>query len=209
MQGKQILRNRVKAHLLDQIQKGELKVGKTINLALLSRKMEISVTPIREALSQLEQVRIIDSVPNRGFIVAKLNRNEAKNLYATIAQLEIMALENSFFSSLDIESLQSQQLQLKQTETLKNRLTARFEFHQLLVKKCANPILLQILDDLKARLLFYEYGFGQDVFFYDKVDDQNEAIIHAIAGDNIPTAALILKMNWMVVSEYMETQIDP
>ncbi|SNY99913.1 DNA-binding transcriptional regulator, GntR family [Flagellimonas pacifica] len=203
----QVLRNQVKAHLLNQIHEGELAMGKTINLAALSRKIGISVTPIREALSQLEQARIIKAVPNRGFVVAGLTKKEAKNLYETIAQLEIMALEDTNFSKEDVERLQNQQVKLKRTNTHLNRLKARFEFHDLLVRKCANTVLLQILDDLKARLLFYEQGFGQDISFYENVDNQNEAIIQAIAEDNVPTAALILKMNWMVVLEYIEKQL--
>lgn len=208
MDNADVLRNRVKNHLLEQIEKGELKVGKTINLAALSRKIGISVTPIREALSQLEQARIINAIPNRGFVVAKLTKREAKNLYNTIAQLEIMALESSSFSEDDVESLTLQQLKLKQASSHTTRLDARFGFHDLLVAKCANTILLQILDDLKARILFYEQGFGQDVSFYEKVDNQNDAIIEAIEEDNIPTAALILKMNWMMVSEYIGAQMN-
>jgi DNA-binding GntR family transcriptional regulator len=208
MQPYQILRNTVKAHLLEQIQKGELKVGKTINLAALSRKIGVSVTPIREALSQLEQARIIKAVPNRGFVVSMLTKKEAKNLYDTIAQLEVMALENSIFSEEDVRSLQLQQLKLQQSHTFMTRLKVRFQFHHLLVHKCTNTVLLQILEDLKARLLFYEQGFGQDASFYENVDNQNEAIVRAIEEDNLPTAALILKMNWMVVLEYIERQMS-
>lgn len=204
----QILRNTVKTHLLDQIQKGELEVGKTINLAALSRKIGVSVTPIREALSQLEQARIIKAVPNRGFVVSVLTKKEAKNLYETIAQLEVMALENSFFSEEDVQSLRLQQLKLQQSHTFMARLNVRFQFHHLLVHKCSNTVLLQILDDLKARLLFYEQGFGQNASFYENVDNQNEAIVRAIEEDNLPTAALILKMNWMVVMEYIERQMS-
>lgn len=208
MKNSPILRNRIKNQLLDQIMKGELMVGKTINLASLSRKTGISVTPIREALSQLEQARIIQAVPNRGFIVAALSGAEAKNLYETIAQLEVMALESSLFTETDVEALQQLQKQLKQATDPQDRLNARFDFHHQLVHKCSNPILLQLLSDLKGRLLFYEHGFGQDLLFYDMVNDQNESIIQAIAEDNVPTAALILKMNWMMVSEYMEAQVE-
>lgn len=203
----QVLRNQVKTHLLGQIQNGELEVGKTINLAALSRKIGVSVTPIREALSQLEQARIINAVPNRGFVVTKLSKGEAKALYELIAQLEVMALESSVFESEDIERLRQQQVQLQQIQTFAERLQARFEFHRLLVKKCTNAVLLQILDDLKARLLFYEQGLGTNTSFYENVDNQNEAIIQAIAEDNVPTAALILKMNWMVVLDYVEKQM--
>ncbi len=208
MHNNQILRNRVKSHLLVQIQKGDLVVGKTINLAALSRKIGVSVTPIREALSQLEQARIINAVPNRGFVVTRLSKKEAKNLYETIAQLEIMALENSDFSKEDVSALQVQQLKLQQAYTPVSRLKERFAFHNILVRKCSNAVLMQILETLWARLLFYEQGFGNDASFYENVDNQNEAIIRAIEEDNLPTAALILKMNWMVVLEYVEKHIE-
>ncbi|MEM9647984.1 MAG: GntR family transcriptional regulator, partial [Bacteroidota bacterium] len=167
----QILRNRVKSHLLLQIQNGELEVGKTINLASLSRKIGVSVTPIREALSQLEQSRIISAVPNRGFVVTQLSREEAKNLYETIAQLEIMALESSSFSENDISALRKRQLDLQQAHTPHGRLQARLQFHDLLVRNCQNTVLLQILEELKTRLLFYEQGFGSDSTFYENVDN--------------------------------------
>lgn len=204
----QILRNQVKSHLLGQIQNGELEVGKTINLASLSRNIGVSVTPIREALSQLEQSRVISAVPNRGFVVTQLSKKEAKNLYETIAQLEITAVENCTYSDLDIDALQRQQLKLQQAHTPMARLQARLGFHDLLVKNSTNTVLLQILEDLKTRLLFYEQGYGVKASFYENVDNQNEAIIHAIAEDNVPTAALILKMNWMVVLEYVQKQLD-
>mgnify|MGYP001083487625 CR=1 FL=1 len=75
-----VLRDKIKEHLLLQIQKGNLKVGKTVNLAALSRATGISVTPIREALSQLEHAQVLQAIPNRGFVVAQLSKSEVKCL---------------------------------------------------------------------------------------------------------------------------------
>ena len=189
MQPTSNLRDKVRTHLLDQIRKGELKIGKTINLAALSRKLGVSVTPIREALSQLEQARIIKAVPNRGFVVSRLSQVEARDLYSTISQLEVMAMEIQLLPKRTLKSCSYSSQKLKSADTLEDRLHARFDFHKLLVQKCSNRVLQQILDDLKARLLFYELGFAQDAEFYANVDHQNESIIQAIAEDNIPTAA--------------------
>lgn len=199
-----ILRDKVKDHLLRQIEKGELAIGKTINLAALSRTTGISVTPIREALSQLEQACVINAVPNRGFVVTHLTKTEASNLYETIAQLEVIALESSVFDTGDIETLQRQEEKLLSQKSL----NARFEFHRLLVKNCSNTVLLQTLENLKVRLRFYEQGFAKDTVFFDSANRQNGSILQAIAQDNIPTAALILKMNWMTVLEYVQQKMD-
>ncbi len=202
-----MLRDTVKEFLLEQIQKNELKVGKTINLASLARKTNISVTPIREALSQLEESQIIRSVPNRGFIVPELTLKEAKDLYETVSQLEIIALENSEIDLKQIEKLKKQQLKLQQSHTADARLRERFKFHDLLVTNCQNTVLLHILTKLKSRIRFYEHILVKEASFYENSDNQNEGVIRSLEENNVPTAALILKMNWMMVLQYLEKRL--
>ena len=197
-----ILRDRVKSHLLEQIRQGKLQIGKTISLAAVARETGISVTPVREALSQLEHARIVKAVPNRGFIIRPLRTLEAKHLYETVSQLEVMALENTPFTQDYIQELRNYFRQMDP----KNSITARFEFHKLLLHNCSNPILLQILDDLKARLYFYEQLLPKSTLIDHQMETQNEAILNAIEENNIPTAALILKMHWMMVLERVQNQ---
>ncbi|RNC90038.1 MAG: GntR family transcriptional regulator [Allomuricauda sp.] len=203
-----MLRDRVKEYLLKQIQRNNLQVGKTINLAALARQTQISVTPIREALSQLEESQLIKSVPNRGFIVPELTMSEAKNLYETVSQLEILALESAAIDERLVGKLKKQQLLLQQAHSPLTRLNERFKFHDLLVENCQNTVLMRILDTLKSRIRFYEQLLVKDASFYENSDNQNEGIIRAIEEQNIPTAALILKMNWMLVSDYVVAQLQ-
>ena len=197
-----ILRDRVKSHLLEQIQQGKLQIGKTINLAAVARETGISVTPVREALSQLEHARIVQAIPNRGFIIRSLGTLEARHLYETVSQLEVMALENTPFTKEYIQELRNYFMNME----AKNSIITRFEFHKLLLHNCANPILLQILDDLKARLYFYEQILPESAAIDHQMETQNDAILNAIEENNIPTAALILKMHWMTVLERVQNQ---
>ncbi|MBO0329910.1 GntR family transcriptional regulator [[Muricauda] lutisoli] len=202
-----VLRDSIKEHLLFQIQKGELQVGKTINLAALSRATGISVTPIREALSQLEHAQVLQAVPNRGFVVAKLSKTEVKNLIEIVAQLEVMAVEQSEFKPEEMEVLAKLHSEMEATTTISEGLRARFNFHNHLVQHCTNKVLLQILKDLKLRLHFYEYDFIQDFEFFKKLNTQTRSVVEAIQQDNVPTAALILRMHWMSILEHIEAQI--
>jgi DNA-binding GntR family transcriptional regulator len=204
-----MLRDRIKEYLLEQIQKNKLEVGKTINLAALSRETDISVTPIREALSQLEESQIIKSVPNRGFIVPELTISEAKDLYETVSQLEILALESTEIDIKQIDKLRKQQIRLQQSHTHNTRLNARFKFHDLLVENCSNKVLVHILGKLKSRIRFYEHILVNEAAFYENSDNQNEGVIRALEENNVPTAALILKMNWMMVLQYLEKRFSP
>ncbi|GMN05210.1 GntR family transcriptional regulator [Croceitalea sp. MTPC5] len=207
MQPKAILRNRVRSHLLSQITKGTITIGKTLNLAQISRDLGISVTPIREALSQLEQARIVNAIPNRGFVVPELSFSEAGDLYETIAQLEMMALEGSSFKTNTLAQLKAIQKKLQQAHSPSTRVHTRMIFHHILVGDCANKTLLSLLQDLEARVVFYEQLLLTEASFYEQVDNQNESIIQAIEEDNIPTAALILKMNWMAILEHIRGQL--
>ncbi|MEM8848157.1 MAG: GntR family transcriptional regulator [Bacteroidota bacterium] len=197
-----ILRDKVKFHLLEQIQQGKLQIGKTINLAAVARDTGISVTPVREALSQLEHARIVKAIPNRGFIIRQLGTLEAKHLYETVSQLEVMALENTSFTPEYIQELRN----YFENMDAKNYMVARFEFHKLLLANCSNPILLQILDDLKARLFFYEQILPESNGVGQHMETENNAILNAIEENNIPTASLILKMHWMTVLERVQNQ---
>ncbi len=202
-----IFRDQVREHLLQQMKKGNLREGQIINLAALARELKVSVTPIREALTQLQQSRIITAIPNRGFIISELSQNEAKDLYELVADLEVMAIENSTFTEDSVASLKMQQIVFKTAEDTVDRINAKLEFHRLLTCNYGNALTQQILEDLKIRIFFYEREFMADDFLYSKSDNQHDAIISAIEGDNVPTASLVLKMNWMLILDYIQKQL--
>jgi DNA-binding GntR family transcriptional regulator len=201
------LRDQVRDYLLSEMITGKLKTGKTINLAALSRDLNVSVTPIREALTQLQQAHIIKAVPNRVFIIAELDVKEAEDLYGLVANLEVMAIENSEFNEEDIVKLRNQHQVFENAQDAISRIQADLEFHRLLTKGYENDLALQILNDLKTRIFFYEKAFTNDDSFYNKSDNQHDSIIAAIADDNVPTASLLLKMNWMLILNYVQKKL--
>ena len=196
----QILRDKVKCYLLKQLKAGKLQIGKTINLAAVAREIGTSVTPVREALSQLEHARIVKAIPNRGFVIQPLRAKEARHLYETLAQLEVMALENTAFTSKSIEALQVF------FNGNFHSLHTSSNFHEHLIQDCNNPILIQILNDIKARLFFYEQMLPENENVDRQMGTQNKAILEAIVEDNLPTANLILKMHWMSILERVQGQ---
>ena len=124
-----------------------------------------------------------------------------------MAELEVLAMDKSRYDGTLIKELKKEQLHLQQTHTPEARLASRMHFHRLLVKNCTNTILKDILRDLESRLYFYEQVFINDASFYETIDNQNEAIIRAIEEENVPTAALILKMSWMTVLDYIKMKL--
>lgn len=202
-----IFRDTVREYLLQQMREGHLNAGDSVNLAALARKLKVSVTPIREALTQLQQSQVIEAIPNRGFFIKELSHDEAKNLYEIVAQLEVLALEQSHFDEATIFNLRKQQKKIQQADAPLKRINAYMDFHTLLTKNYRNSVAQQILGDLKTRVFLYEKAFMSDDSFYYNSDNQHEAILSAIEEDNLPSAALVLRMNWLLVQDYIEKQL--
>lgn len=59
---------------------GALPQGHKLNEIKLANDLEISRTPVREALKQLEMEGLVDSIPNRGAVVIGVSDQDLKDL---------------------------------------------------------------------------------------------------------------------------------
>lgn len=200
-------RDQIREYLQDQMLLGELDAGQTLSLAGLARELDVSVTPIREALTQLEQSKLISSVPNRGFVISGINAKEAKNIYQLIATLESLALENSEFSEEDLRDLQKAQKRFTTAKTAIEKVKADLYFHECLTKNYDNPFARQIIRDLKTRIFFYEKSYMQDAALTDVSDDQHWEIIELLKVGKRKKAAEVVKKNWLIVLEFIQKHL--
>jgi DNA-binding GntR family transcriptional regulator len=201
-------RDQVREHLQNQMLSGNLSAGQTLSLAGLARELDVSVTPIREALTQLEQAKIISSIPNRGFIISDIDAKEAKNIYELIATLEALAIENSDFSEPEFVELNAAQIKFNQAKTAIERVKADLDFHECLTKNYDNPFARQIIKDLKTRIFFYEKSYMEDHEFTDVSDDQHLEIIELLKTGKQKNAAKIIKKNWLIILQYIQKHLE-
>ncbi|MCB0025436.1 MAG: GntR family transcriptional regulator, partial [Caldilinea sp.] len=74
---------------------GTLAPGTEFNQAQIAEQLGVSRGPIREALGQLEQEGLLQSVPYKGVIVTPLTRKYVEELYSVRTALELLALDRS------------------------------------------------------------------------------------------------------------------
>tara|TARA_R110002072_G_scaffold160767_3_gene312171 strand:+ start:115 stop:729 length:615 start_codon:yes stop_codon:yes gene_type:complete len=192
-------RDQVKNLLLDKMKSGFLKPEQSLSLASLARELEVSVTPIREALTQLEQSHIVRAIPNKGFVIPELTKDEAKNLYELVSHIEILALENSTYTSNKLKKLQKQQEKFEKSTTGIKRINADMDFHTLLTSGYKNSVALQILSELKTRIFFYEIDFFENNTSLSNSENHHQQIIDALINNNKKEAANLLLENWMQI----------
>jgi len=199
-----IFRDQVRELLLEKMRSGNLSTGQTLSLAGLARELEVSVTPIREALTQLQTSRIIEAIPNKGFIIPELNKEEAIELYELLSTLEALAIENSTYDVTTIAKLKKQQKKFKNTNKAIDSVNEDIKFHDLLTSKYNNKTAQSILADLKMRIFFYEIAFMQLQNFQNKSSNHHDIIISHIENGQIQKAIKVLKVNWLQILDFIE-----
>ena len=77
--------------LRDEIVRGDFTPGQYLRLEEVAPRFEVSTTPVREALRELEAEGLVTIFPHKGAIVTKLSADELQDIYDIRATLEEMA----------------------------------------------------------------------------------------------------------------------
>ncbi len=82
------LRERIRETLASAIVSGELAPGAMVTVPLLAAEFEVSATPVREAMLDLEQRGFVQSVANKGFRVTEVSRKDLEEIIEIRTLLE-------------------------------------------------------------------------------------------------------------------------
>jgi DNA-binding GntR family transcriptional regulator len=85
------LHDTVVSRLRDLILESELAPGARINERQLCDRLDISRTPLREALKVLASESLVELLPNRGARVARLDESDIENMFEVMGALEALA----------------------------------------------------------------------------------------------------------------------
>lgn len=190
------LRTSVKELLARRIVRGELSPGAPLNLAELATVLGVSVTPLREALIELERDGLVHSILNRGYFVRPLDEGEMRELYPIVAALEILALKSGPPSAERLRELDALNERLRGERSPGKCIELDDRWHSTLLADCPNATLLRLLPALKRRLYRYEYLFMSDESLQAESARQHAAITAAIRKKNLERAAALLEENW-------------
>lgn len=199
-------RDQVREYLLSLMLKGDLEAGNSISLSEISRQLEVSVTPIREALTQLEKARIVKSVPNKGFIISRLSVEEARNIYELISAIEALAIENSMYHNADIQSLIRIQEKFEQETDPVNKIHLDLKFHKTLTHNYKNEIAISLINDLKIRAFFYEKEYMNNEVLTSESNFSHLKIVALIQTGKLKQAAEMTKQHWALSYNHIKEE---
>ena len=151
------LRHSVVESIRNAIATGHFVAGERLTEKGLCEMIGVSRTLVREALRQLESEGLINLLPNRGPVVARVTVEQAQQIYQVRRELEGLASElfAQHASEDDQTALKKALKQLKSAINSSDaslRLTAKNEFYGCLLHGCGNQALGQALGLLNSRV---------------------------------------------------------
>ena len=127
--------------------------GDQLSIADLSEQLDVSRTPVREALLRLESDGLVRAVARVGFFVTEVTKRDLRELFILRELLEGHAAEIAapMVTDADLEELES--LHRKSTtlaESGDRRGFIEYEtmFHQYILDRCGNRRLIDMMDSL-------------------------------------------------------------
>src|SRR5687768_10756057 len=159
------LRQQAYDRIRDLLRSGHLQPGARLSTLELSRRLGISRTPIREALSKLSSDGIVREVPGFGAYVHEPDEQELAEVYGLREAIEAYAAREAAASILPAELDRLEELCLRwlamarhlrdsgelHLDAKSRELSVRIDekFHETLIRAARNRLLFKTLDDMR------------------------------------------------------------
>jgi DNA-binding GntR family transcriptional regulator len=190
----------------------ELVPGQRIAYRDLAEKLELSATPIIQALKWLELQGFVQHEPNRGYSMAPFSLKEIEELYeireliepslvpATIEKIDKKGLS-------DLKAALEAHLSAEREFYLKERLFKNREFHMTLASLSGKSTQVRILQNV-FDMLFLKYGGNYfPISSLASTDQAHQEIYDAVALRSLERAQSVLKNHLTNVKIQVMTSI--
>ena len=183
------LKELVYLELKHKILTGEIASQTRLMEIDLSEKMNVSRTPIREAIQRLSDDGLVKVEPRRGAYVANISIKDMLDVFEVRENMEGFAAQ-----------LAAERINEEQKKELKN-IAAEYEaaikkpnkeaiieldekFHNYIVACCSNETLSELIEYVQELSLRFRYLYYDDFSLYASTAEQHNKIVNAISDGN-------------------------
>jgi DNA-binding GntR family transcriptional regulator len=135
----------------EMILTGELAQGDRIVLERMSEKLNLSITPIREALNKLAQDDLIRVTPRSSYEVISLSTDDIRDILDIREMLETFALKTAGENVADFptESFRDVFKRINSTQSYKKFIEADIKFHESIIALSQNKKLWKLFSYIR------------------------------------------------------------
>jgi DNA-binding GntR family transcriptional regulator len=154
-----VIREQVYKRIKQEIVLGNISPGSRVLEGRLAKQINVSRTPVREALHVLEMEGFIESFPRAGYRVRQVTYEEGMEIHEIRAVLEPLAAKKAIESE-DQDYLDALEENLRQSEVAASQELGTFlrydsQFDEIIVRASGIKTLLTVWGTLRQRLNLY------------------------------------------------------
>jgi DNA-binding GntR family transcriptional regulator len=191
------LRGQIVSNVLDAIFARELKGGDRLIEEELAVKLGVSRTPIREALSELAGIGVIQIKPNLGAIVMPFGPKQLREIYhiRRLLEQEATRLATEHVSHDELKEIRSESERLL-SRTNRGRIWSEAamaldqRFHELISSSCGSERLASEIARYRILIQSIRRALGNRLSAQvDALSEHMRIIDHMVAGESDKAAA--------------------
>lgn len=152
-------------YLRDEIVSGHIKGGDLITENSIGEILKMSRTPVKRAITRLEQEGYVKSVDGIGTIVSKLSITDLADIYEVRIELEKLALKSAInnIPRKQLKKLESELNLILINKSKGNEINEEYlslkdeEFHMMILNNSVNNYLKEIYSNIKSQIDRYQH----------------------------------------------------
>lgn len=181
-----VLHEQVAATLRQMLVEGLIPPGAKLNERELCEELNISRTPLREAIKMLAVEGLVELLPNRGSVAIELSAADVRHTFEVMAGLEglsgELAAQRITESELDeIKALHYEMMAAYTRRDLSAYYQLNAAIHRAINQAAKNPVLTATYNQVNARLQALRFRSNQDGEKWQHAVDEHAAMIDALS----------------------------
>jgi DNA-binding GntR family transcriptional regulator len=181
------------AKLEDDIARGRLAPGATLDEVGLAERFGVSRTPIREAIRQLEAFGFADARPRRGAVVSAITDRRLDEMFLVMAEMEGLCAKTA---ALEMQGDEKEALQAVHDECRQAAANGEIEtyyalnlrFHEAIYTGAHNSFLEELTRHVRKRVAPYRRAQFHETDRLDLSYKEHDQVVQAILGGDAETA---------------------
>lgn len=206
----QTLASQIYEHLRNEVLTGSLEPGQWLKEQEIATTLNVSRTPVREAVRRLAQDGLLDIVENRGVRVRELTLKEAVDTYEVRELLEGMAAHRAALTADDqaVERLETLLARINDLppEDSAAQIQADDALHELIAKTAGNQTLLDVIKLLNGRVTRIKI-LTRDTNTSDTTRQHHHEIVEAIAAGDPERAQAAMRSHIQLYRQVVENRL--
>lgn len=184
---RQVLHQEAAVRLRQLIVEGDIAPGAKLNERQLAARLQVSRTPLREAIKMLAAEGLVELLPNRGAVAAQLSAQDVADTFEVMAGLEgqsgeLAAQRISAGELAEIRALHYEMLAAYTRRDLSTYYRLNARIHERINAAARNPVLAHTYRNVNARLQALRFRSNFDERKWQRAVKEHEAMLDLLAG---------------------------